>query len=484
LSDRTLLAGQAALIEKRRRAAARQDILKFASYVGPDYRPAVVHRRIADGLMAVMRGEIDRLLIEMPPRFGKSRLCSVCCPAFFLGHFPHRQIICTSYGAELATTFGRDVRNLIGSQNYRNLFPGTKLAADSQARGHWNTEQNGVYVATGVGGAMTGMGADLLIIDDPVKDRAEAESEQIRQSTWDWYRSVAYTRLQKGGAVVVIGTRWHEDDLIGQLLLAEENGGDRWHKLVFPAVDEQGVALWPEEFPREALDRIRAVTLEYDWEALYMQRPRAPGGNYFSLADLLVDDQPVPAPTRCDYVFAIVDSAAKTGKENDATAVGYFARNIHAGIPLTILDWDITQIEGAMLETWLPAVFTELEGHAKECGAMMGSAGAWIEDKSTGMVLLQQAAAHGWSAQAIDSKLTAMGKVERGIDVSGYVHQGMAKFSRQAYERTKTYKGRTRNHLLSQLLNFRIGIKDMDEADLFDVFTYGLALSLGNTEGF
>src|SRR5262249_45994577 len=157
------------------------------------------------------------------------------------------------------------------------------------------------------------------------------------------------------------------DDLIGQLLLAEANGGEQWHKLILPAIDDQGRALWPEEFPRPTLERIRATVLEYDWEAMYQQRPRAPGGNYFDINDLLIDGQPIDLPPRCDLVFATIDSAAKTGKENDSTAVVFWARNAFTGQPLIVLDWDIAQIDGAMLEAWLPSVFSRLEELARQC---------------------------------------------------------------------------------------------------------------------
>lgn len=209
------------------------------------------------------------------------------------------------------------------------------------------------------------------------------------------------------------------------------------------------------------------------------------GVAFFSREKLLERGQPVPFPSHCDGVFAVIDTASKTGTDHDATAVTYFAINRHGGIPLTILDWDITQIEGAILETWLPSVFRRLEELARLCKARSGGFGVWIEDKNSGTILLQQAHRRGMPAIAIDSKLTAMGKDERAISVSGYVHQEKVKYSDHAYNRISIYKRKSRNHLMDQVESFRVGDKDSDcEDDLLDTFCYGIAISLGNSEGF
>lgn len=221
------------------------------------------------------------------------------------------------------------------------------------------------------------------------------------------------------------------------------------------------------------------------------------GAAFFAREQLLVNGQPVEMPVRCEAVYAIVDTATKTGKENDGTGVIYIAlmrtpvRAVSAdGVvgpshTIVILDWDVRQIEGALLETWLPTVFQQLEHYAKTCRAQMGSLGAMIEDKASGMVLIQQALRRGWPATAIESKLTALGKDERAISVSGYVYRGLVKIARLAYEKVETYKGATRNHLLGQVVGFKIGSKDAGrDDDLLDCFTYGIAIALGNQEGF
>jgi hypothetical protein len=209
------------------------------------------------------------------------------------------------------------------------------------------------------------------------------------------------------------------------------------------------------------------------------------GVAFFSREKLLLDNLPVAYPTNCQCVFAVIDTASKTGTDHDATAVTFFAYNQNGGFPLIILDWDIAQIEGATLETWLPSVFDRLEQLARMCRARRGSLGALIEDKSSGTILLQQALRRGMPVQAIDSKLTAVGKDERAISVSGYVHRGEVKYSEHAFNKTTIYKRKSRNHLLDQVESFRIGDKDSDrEDDLLDTFCYGIALSLGNSEGF
>jgi hypothetical protein len=209
------------------------------------------------------------------------------------------------------------------------------------------------------------------------------------------------------------------------------------------------------------------------------------GVAFFAEQSMLVEGAPCALPARCDGVFAVIDTAVKTGRENDGTAVSYWAITKHGGHPLVLLDWETLQIEGSLLETWLPTVFQNLNHYAQVCKARVGSLGAHIEDKSSGSILLQQSLRRGWSASPIDSKLTAVGKDERAISVSGYVYRGMVKLSKPAYDKVTTYKGTTRNHFLAQVLGFRIGDKDgTREDDLLDTFCYAIAIALGNAEGY
>lgn len=198
------------------------------------------------------------------------------------------------------------------------------------------------------------------------------------------------------------------------------------------------------------------------------------------------DGKPVPFPDKCDAVFAVVDSAVKDGKEHDGTGVIYYAISKYGGDPLVILDYDIVQIKGALLETWLPTVYQRLDQLARICGAREGSLGAFIEDKSSGTILLQQAELRNWPATAIDSKLTAVGKDERAVSVSGIHYRSEVKISVYAFDKMVEYKGQTRNHLVTQVVGFRLGDKEASKRadDLLDCYTYGVSIALGNRDGY
>lgn len=268
---------------------AHSRLISYAALQWPGYRDAAHHRLIARHLEAVERGEIKRLMITMPPRHGKSMLASEYFPAWYLGRNPDHYVIAATYAQELADDFGRKVRNQINDEVFRSVFPRVSIKNDSTSakRFHvtsapddsFSLQQNGAYFAVGVGGPLTGRGAHLLLIDDPVKNREEAESEVMRQKAKDWYTSTAYTRLMPGGRIVIIQTRWHEDDLSGWLQAEHEHEG--WVKLDLPAINEQGEALWSEQYDIEALEKIRKAVGTRDWSALYQQRPTPEDGDYF-----------------------------------------------------------------------------------------------------------------------------------------------------------------------------------------------------------
>jgi hypothetical protein len=244
----------------------------------PEYKTNWHHKVLIDKLEAVESGKIKRLIVTMPPRHGKSEIVSVQFPAWAIGKNPDRNIIEASYSADLAVDFGRQVRNIIAGERYRFLFPKLTLAEDSQAKGKWNTNGRGAYNAVGVGGATTGKGADLLLIDDPIKNRQDAESQVIRDSTWDWYTSTARTRLSPEGAIVVVMTRWHDDDLVGRILRSENAA--LWDVVHLPAVateDEefrqQGEALWADHFSLPILEEVKRDVGSYDWSSLYQGSP-------------------------------------------------------------------------------------------------------------------------------------------------------------------------------------------------------------------
>jgi predicted phage terminase large subunit-like protein len=265
-------------------------LISYAAYQWPGYRDAPHHRLIARKLEAVERGEIPRLMITMPPRHGKSMLASEFFPAWYLGRNPDHYVVTATYAQELADDFGRKVKNQIEDKSYSAIFPGVTLADDSKSAKRFHIEddeggfehtlkQRGAYYAVGVGGPLTGRGAHLLLIDDPVKNREDADSDVVRKKTRDWYTSTAYTRLMPGGRIVVIQTRWHEDDLSGWLLAEHQHEG--WEILDLPAIDKEGTPLWPEQYDLPTLNKIRLAIGPRDWSALYQQRPSPETGEFF-----------------------------------------------------------------------------------------------------------------------------------------------------------------------------------------------------------
>ena len=272
---------QEAAAELLKRRCCSKSLIKFTEYTNASYQAAAHHRLIAEKLEAIERGEIDRLMINMPPRHGKSELGSRRFPAWFLGRNPTATIMSASYNLDKAEEFGGEVRDIVRSPAYRNLFPGVELKEDTRAKGFWRTSEGGYYISAGVGTALTGRGTvgPIVLIDDPLKDRAEADSERHRETVKQWYSSVVLSRFPK--AIIVVQTRWHEDDLTGWLIEEQARGGDKWDILELPAIDAKGNALWPEFYPIDVLERVKRSTIPRDWSALYQQRPAPDDGDYF-----------------------------------------------------------------------------------------------------------------------------------------------------------------------------------------------------------
>lgn len=273
------------------REGAKGHLRLFGQYVTPSWDWTPDHwKLISQKLMAVERGEIKRLMIFSPPRHGKSELGTIHFPAWYMMRNPDKRVIVTSYSAQLAYTFSRRTRALV-NQYGQELF-GVMLASDSQKVDEWDiADHHGKYIAAGVGGPITGQGASLFIIDDPLKNAEEANSPTMRQKIWEWWESTAYTRLEPDGAVVLTLTRWHDDDLAGRLIrqMGTEDG-EKWEILKLPALAEDvndplkrkaDEPLWPTRFNKESLMRIKRVVGTYVWNALYQQRPQDLMGGAF-----------------------------------------------------------------------------------------------------------------------------------------------------------------------------------------------------------
>ena len=285
------------------REKARRSISEFCLYTDERYQMNWHHKLLCDYLDDFTRKKIRRLMVFMPPRHGKSELVSRKLPAFLLGKNPDANIISTSYSADLAQRMNRDVQRIIDSQAYEELFPDTRLyGGNTKALGHSlrNSDffevvgHRGSYRGAGVGGGITGMGGDYIIIDDPIKNREEANSTTYRDKLWEWYTSTLYTRQERDGSILITLTRWHEDDLAGRLLelAKKDKGADQWEILLLPAMAEkenhhpgdirqEGEALWKAKYPLSELLQIRATVGIYDWSAMYQQRPQPAGGTIF-----------------------------------------------------------------------------------------------------------------------------------------------------------------------------------------------------------
>jgi phage terminase large subunit-like protein len=309
--------------------------------------------------------------------------------------------------------------------------------------------------------------------DRVIIDEASLVKVGLRET---WEQAIRPTLLDRNGRAVMAGTPKgiDPDNFFYQACSDPSLGWVEFHAptAANPTLDPAAVEALRGQYPPLVYQQ-EFLAQFVDWN----------GSAFFAESSLLVDGQPVNYPERCDQVYAVIDTALKDNTEHDGTAVTYFARNKYFGQPLTILDWEVLQIEGALLEDWLPGVIKRCEELAAQCQARQGSLGAWIEDKASGIVLIQQGRRAGLPVEAIDGDLTAMGKEGRALSVSGYVYRGMVKISRYAHDKVVNYKGQIRNHLISQVCGFRMGQKD-GPRDLLDTFTYGVAIGLGDSEGY
>ena len=265
----------------RMREGAQGDFLEFVKEVWPAFIEGDHHRVMADAFNRIADGELKRLIINMPPRHTKSEFASHFFPAWYLGRFPDRKVIQTAHTAELAVGFGRKVRNLVGSGDYAKIFTGVSLSADSKAAGRWNTNKAGDYFAIGVGGAVTGKGADILIVDDPHSEQEAAQNDpSVYDKTYEWYTSGPRQRLQPGGAICLVMTRWSKKDLTGSILKAsiERGGSDEWEIIELPAILPSGKPLWPGFWPLEQLEALKAELPVGKWTAQYQQDPTSEEG--------------------------------------------------------------------------------------------------------------------------------------------------------------------------------------------------------------
>ena len=318
-----LLAELAHLENLKTRSLSQERFMKFVEQVWPTFIGGRHHAKMAAAFERVASGECKRLIINMPPRHTKSEFASYLLPAWFLGKFPHKKVIQTSHTAELAVGFGRKVRNLVDQENYRDIFPELALQSDSKAAGRWNTNKGGDYFAIGVGGAVTGKGADLLIIDDPHSEQEAALAEvnpDIYDKTYEWYTSGPRQRLQPGGAIVIVMTRWSQRDLTAQVLKsAAQRGGEDWEVIEFPAILPSGNPLWPQFWPPEELAALKEELPNSKWMAQYQQQPTSESSAIVKREWWRVWEK--EDPPACDFILMSWDTAFEKSQRSDFSAL-------------------------------------------------------------------------------------------------------------------------------------------------------------------
>jgi predicted phage terminase large subunit-like protein len=320
-----------------KKESAEKNFMEFVSRVWPAFIGGRHHSRMARAFERVARGDCKRLIINMPPRHTKSEFASYLLPAWFLGKFPNKKVIQTSHTAELAVGFGRKVRNLVDQDIYKKIFPGVALQADSKAAGRWATNGGGEYFAIGVGGAVTGKGADLLIIDDPHSEQEAALAEintEIYDKTYEWYTSGPRQRLQPGGSIVIVMTRWSKKDLTGQILKnSVQRSGEDWEVIEFPALLPSGKPLWPEFWPIEELEVLKNELPNGKWMAQYQQNPTSEVSAIIKRDWWKIwEDED---PPHCDFTLMSWDTAFEKNNRADYSACtlwGVFYKDDDAGV--------------------------------------------------------------------------------------------------------------------------------------------------------
>ena len=308
-------------LEKREhQIKSTSSFLDFVTAIWSEFISGEHHAKMAKAFDDIASGKLKRLIINMPPRHTKSEFASHLFPAYLLGKNPKLKIIEATHTADLAINFGRKVRDLIDSEEYNQLFPETELKADSRSAGKWLTNKGGEYYAAGTGGALAGRGADLFIIDDPHSEQ-DAMSDKALDEAYEWFMTGPRQRLQPGGAIVIVMTRWSKKDLTGRLIkkMAQEKGADQWEVIEFPAILPSGNPLWANFWSKDELESIKASVSPSKWAAQYMQRPTGEGISIIPKDWFMVWDQEKP-PT-CDYLIQSYDTAFLKSERADFTAI-------------------------------------------------------------------------------------------------------------------------------------------------------------------
>jgi predicted phage terminase large subunit-like protein len=439
------------ILEKEK---AQNTFMGFVERTWPDFIGGRHHKIMARAFERVVSGECKRLIINMPPRHTKSEFASYLLPAWFLGKYPNKKVIQSSNTGELAVGFGRKVRNLVDSETYKSIFPNLELQQDSKAAGRWNTSKGGDYFAIGVGGTVTGKGADLLIIDDPHSEQEAAlaaSNPEVFDKVTEWYTSGPRQRLQPGGSIIIVMTRWAQRDLTGQVLKAAANrGGEQWEVIEFPAIMPSGKPLWPEFWNLDELEALRVELPNSKWQAQYQQNPV---GNESAIVKRdwwkWWEDE---RPPECDFILQTWDTAFEKTQRADysaGTTWGIFYPNEdHASPNIILLNTYKKRVEWVQLKKDVLEEYNEWEPD-----------GILVEKKATGAPLIYELRAMGIPVQEYTPS-RGQDKIARLNAVSDIIASG------------KVWVPRTRwaEELVDEIAEFPSGQHD----DLVDATTLAL----------
>ena len=407
--------------------SAHDDLIEFCKRMQPDYKVGRHHRILANKLMALEDGSADRVCVNIPPRHGKSQLVSIFYPAWFLGRNPTKKVMMVSHTTDLAVDFGRKVRNLIDVDDYKEIFPDVSLAVDSKSAGRWNTNFGGEYFACGVGSALAGRGADLLLVDDPHSEQDIINGNfSVFDKAYEWFTFGARTRLMPGGRVAIVQTRWHMDDLTGRVTndMVKNELADQYEIVEFPAIldadDENGKPikkpLWPEFFDLAALERTKASMPAFQWNAQYQQQPTAEEASIIKREWWGI--WPHDAPPPVEYVIMSLDAAAEKHNRADFTALttwGVYFNEDENAHHLILLDSIKERLEFPELKAMCMDEYRKWEPDA-----------FIVEKKSAGTAIYQEMRRMGLPVQEYTPHRGTGDKLARLNSVADIIASGMA----------------------------------------------------------
>ena len=415
------------LTTRKANKAAYDDLIDFCKLMMPDFIVGKHHRILADMLMAIERGEKDRVCVNIPPRHGKSQLVSIFYPAWFLGRNPNKKVMMVSHTTDLAVDFGRKVRNLIATNMYKSVFPTVSLAQDSKSAGRWNTHVGGEYYACGIGSALAGRGADLLLVDDPHSEQDVINGNfSVFEKAYEWFTFGARTRLMRGGRVAIIQTRWHMDDLTGRLVrdMSQNDKSDQYEVVEFPAIldvlnpktnKHVQKPLWPEFFDLEALLRTKASMPTFQWNSQYQQQPTAEEAALIKREWWQIWD--TESPPKCEYIIMSLDSAAETHNRADFTALttwGVFFHEETNAYNIILLNSIKKRMEFPELKELAMQEYSEWEPDS-----------FIVEKKSSGVALYQEMRRMGISVSEFTPHRGSGDKLARLNSVADIVSSGI-----------------------------------------------------------